>query len=215
MKNTDADVWSAQLPQVPTEEQVSWLRAAGFCAIHVDARGFSDEELPAVTAELEARFGEPVATGFDGDWLLFSLGDPTAMTAAADAFLHQPFLEVDYSTVTPRESALGSSWWWTRAESASLTVTPIDPEHPVTSISGTVAAPACGAVPVTLTLDAGGEQQSVEVMARAKQPAPFTLALDAPTDDAAVLTVEAAGEGCPVGESGERRFAQLLDVSAR
>ena len=36
-----------------------------------------------------------------------------------------------------------------------------------------------------------------------------------PAADAAVLTVDAAGEGCPVGDSGERRFAQLLDVSAR
>jgi hypothetical protein len=30
-----------------------------------------------------------------------------------------------------------------------------------------------------------------------------------------VLTVETTGEGCPVGESGERRFVQVLDVSVR
>ncbi len=76
VKSTDAGVWAAQLPQVPTAEQVELLRGAGFCAIHVDARGFSDDELPSVTKELTDRYGAPVATGFDGEWLLYSIGDP-------------------------------------------------------------------------------------------------------------------------------------------
>ena len=221
VKSTDAGVWAAQLPQVPRTDQVARLREAGFCAIHVDARGFSDDELPRVTAELERRYGAPVATGFDGEWLLYAIGDPTRPTDDAAALIHQPFIEVDFATVTPPESTLDSTWWWTRAESARFTFTPIDAEHPMRSLTGAVAAPACGPVPVTLTLDTGGEQQVIEVAAKAKQPTPFAFTLDSPTASEAVLTVATAGEGCPVDGSdpaaggGERRFAQVLDLTPR
>lgn len=221
VKSTDAGVWAAQLPAVPKTDQVARLREAGFCAIHLDTRGFTEDERPRVTAELERRYGPPVAAGFDDEWLLFAIGDPTRATADADALIHQAFLEVDFATVTPRESALDTSWWWTRAESAAFTVTPLDGEHPLRSLTGAVAAPACGAVPVTLTLDAGGAPQTIEVMARAKQPTPFAFTIDEPSTDPAVLTVATAGEGCPVdgpdaaSAGGERRFAQVLDLTPR
>ena len=35
--------WAAQLPQVPTNEQADYLRQAGFCAIHLDTRGYYEE----------------------------------------------------------------------------------------------------------------------------------------------------------------------------
>lgn len=221
VKSTDAGVWAAQLPQVPKTDQVGRLREVGFCAIHVDTRGFTDQELPRVTGELERRYGAPVATGFDGEWLLYSIGDPARPTADAEALIHQPFIEVDLATVTPRETALDSAWWWTRAESADFTFTPLDADHPLRSLTGAVAAPACGAVPVTLTLDTRGEQQVIELVARAKQPTPFAFMLDSPSSDQAVLTVATAGEGCPVDGSdpaaagGERRFAQVLDLAPR
>jgi hypothetical protein len=221
VKSTDAGVWAAELPQVPTAEQVERLREAGFCAVHVDTRGFTNDELPRVLRELEVRYGAPVAMGFDGEWLLYSIGSPAPSTAAADSLIHPPFIEVDYATVTPRESALGSAWWWTRAGLAEFTVTPLDAEHPLTSLAGAVTAPACGPVPVTLTLDTGGEQQTVELVARAKQPTPFTFTLESPSPAETVLTVATAGDGCPVDGSdpaapgGERRFVQVLDLSAR
>ena len=221
VKTTDAGVWAAQLPQVPTTDQVARLREAGFCAMHVDARGFTDEELPRVTGELERRYGAPVATGFEGEWLLYSIGDPARSTADADALVHQPFIEVDFTTVTPRETVLDSAWWWTRAESADFTLTPIDSAHPLRSLTGSVAAPACGAVPITLTLDTDVEQQVIELLARAKQPTPFAFTIDSPSSDQAVLTVATGGEGCPVDGSdptvagGERQFAQVLDLTAR
>jgi hypothetical protein len=200
---------------------VERLREAGFCAVHVDTRGFTNDELPRVLRELEVRYGAPVAMGFDGEWLLYSIGSPAPSTAEADSLIHPPFIEVDYATVTPRESALGSAWWWTRAGLAEFTVTPLDAEHPLTSLAGAVTAPACGPVPVTLTLDTGGEQQTVELVARAKQPTPFTFTLESPSPAETVLTVATAGDGCPVDGSdpaapgGERRFVQVLDLSAR
>ena len=96
VKYTDASTWAAQLPQVPTDEQVALLRGAGFCAIHLDTRGYVSEALaPIVQADLAARFGAPVATGFDGAWQLYAVGPATATTPEVEAFLDQPFISVD------------------------------------------------------------------------------------------------------------------------
>jgi hypothetical protein len=221
VKSTDSGVWAAQLPQVPTTEQVLRLREAGFCAIHIDTRGYTANEVPRVTAELERRYGAPVATGFEDEWQLYAIGHPASLTAEADALIHQAFIEVDFTTVTPRETNLGTTWWWTRAETANVALTPIDAGHPLRSLTGAVAAPACGPAPVTLTLDTGAERQTIEIVARAKQPTPFAFTIDSPRSDQAVLTVATAGEGCPVdgtdpaAAGGERRFAQLLDLTPR
>jgi hypothetical protein len=63
VKNTDAGIWSGQIPELPTDEQVAAMRAGGFCAIHLDTRGYISEQLPAITDNMKSRFGEPVATG--------------------------------------------------------------------------------------------------------------------------------------------------------
>lgn len=91
VKNTDAGIWSSQLPEIPTDEQVSYLRGAGFCAIHLDTRAYISERLPMITGNLQERFGSPVATGFDGEWLLFDVNSvPAAPQQATENFLHQP-----------------------------------------------------------------------------------------------------------------------------
>jgi hypothetical protein len=220
VRNTDAGAWSAQLPQVPTDEQLALLRGASFCAVHVDRRGYTPDAAEDVLADLEERLGAPVATAFDGDWLLFDLrGIDPAPAGEVEAFLNQPFVTVDFTQVTPRETEGRSAWWWTRVPEASITLTPTGPGTTVTSVTGTVKAPECGAVPVTLTLTSGTQQAAAEVLARPGQAAPFTLTLADPSATAATLTVEAAGQGCPVDGSdpdepgGERRFVQLVDIS--
>lgn len=222
VRNTDAGVWSAQLPQVPTDEQLTLLRGAGFCAVHVDQRGYAPATADDVLADLEEGLGAPIATGFDGDWLLFDLrGVDRAPADAVAAFLHQPFVTVDYSQVTLRESTLQSAWWWTRVPEAVLTLTPTSADAPLRGVSGSLRAPECGAVPVTVTLTAGGESVSTEVLARPRQNTGFDLTLSNPSTSSGTLTVTTAGEGCPVDgrdpadPGGERRFVQLLDLSPR
>ena len=219
MRSTDAGVWSAQLPQVPTDEQLALLRGSGFCAVHVDRRGYPASTSDAVVADLEQRLGAPVATGFDDDWLLFDMrGVDPAPDAEVEEFLRQPLVTVDYAQVTPRETEGGAAWWWTRLPEASVTLTPTSPDAPVTTVTGAVRAPECGAVPVTLTLTAAGQEASAEVLARPSQPTPFSLTLPQASTAAATLTVETAGQGCPLDGSdpvppgGERRFTQLLDL---
>lgn len=221
VRNTDAGVWSAQLPQVPTDEQLALLRGAGFCAVHVDRRGYAPEVVDEVVADLTARLGSPVATGFDGDWLMFDLrGVQPAAAEAVRGFLRQPFITVDFTQVTPRESAGQSAWWWTRGPEADITLTPTRSDAPLTTVSGAVQGPECGAVPTTVTLAAGDDVVSTELLARPSQSTPFTLTLDGPAATPATLTVQAAGKGCPIDgrdpavEGGERRFVQVLDLSA-
>jgi len=221
VKNTDADVWAAQLPQVPTDEQVALLRGAGFCGIHLDTRGYITEQLIPIQQDLAGQFGAPVATALpnnDGvdQWEFYDItGAAAANGDEAQAFLHQPYIGIDFNTATPRESSMGDAWWWTRENVALFDLIPTKPEWPVTRVAGEIAAPECGPVPVTVTLTAGDDQESTTVLGKPNEPAPFELALPQPTTDTAILTIDTPGEGCPVNENGERAFAQVLNLEPR
>jgi hypothetical protein len=210
VKNTDAGIWSAQMPSLPTDEQVSLLRAGGFCAIHVDTRGYISEQLPALTGNLESRFGEPTATGFDDTWLLFDIRQAPAADSAQD-FFHQPLITEDSQTVQPRESALEQSWWWMKAPTTVFMLTSTRPETPVTTIRGSVQAPTCGARPVNLILAADGVESRTTVIADPETATPFELALPDPAS-VATLEVQAPGVGCEGPEWEWKRYAQVLDL---
>jgi hypothetical protein len=210
VKNTDAGIWSAQMPSLPTDEQVSLLRAGGFCAIHVDTRGYISEQLPALTGNLESRFGEPTATGFDDTWLLFDIRQAPAADSAQD-FFHQPLITEDSQTVQPRESVLEQSWWWMKAPTTVFTLTSTRPETPVTTIRGSVQAPTCGARPVNLILAADGVESRTTVIADPETATPFELALPDPAS-VATLEVQAPGVGCEGPEWEWKRYVQVLDL---
>ena len=214
VKNTDASVWAAQLPQAPTDEQVALLRGAGFCAIHLDTRGYISEVLAPLREDLRARFGDPVATGLSGDWELFALGDgPTATPEDAQAFLHQPWISADPEQVTVPDSALQQTWWWTLQREADFLLTPTSADWPVTSVSGAVMSPPCGPLPITLTLTAGDQRVETTVLGGPDAPTPFELRLAQPSGEPATLTVSAPGEGCPVNDV--LRWAQVFDLDPR
>jgi hypothetical protein len=73
VKGTRAADLAAGLDPIPSPAQVDVLRDRGFCAIHVDQRGLSRPFARLMAAELGARYGEPVAVGRDGDWLLYDI----------------------------------------------------------------------------------------------------------------------------------------------
>ncbi len=218
VKNTDAGIWSSQLPQLPTDEQVALLRQSGFCAIHLDTRGYVSEALPPIKEDLSGRFGAPLAAGFDDRWELYGLGGDWSpanaeLSPAAFAFLHQPMITPDEFTALTRDSVLQSYWWWTTQREGTFTLSPTTPDAPVTGVSGTVRSPNCGPTPVTLTLTADGQRRSVTVAALPDADSSFDLTLDQPSGAEAVLTVAALGEGCDVPGQG-KRFAQVLNLSA-
>ena len=76
LKQTTAGDWAAGIKPIPSGDDVDRLVAAGFCGIHLDARGFENDAFTMAGVELESRLGPPVATGHEGEWLLFAL--PTA-----------------------------------------------------------------------------------------------------------------------------------------
>jgi len=73
IKGTEDSILTAALTDPPSRSQLDQLRAVGFCAIHLDKRGYTDVAWQRVTTMLGADLGETVATGLDGAWLTYRL----------------------------------------------------------------------------------------------------------------------------------------------
>ena len=210
IKLTDSGIWSGQLPDVPNDDQVALLRGAGFCAIHVDRRGWSDDQAAMVITNLTDRFGPPLASANKGDWEMFDIrGAAPADEEATETFLHQPFIAADPLTTHPKESELTSDWWWTREEQSTFTFTPTRTQSPVTSVSGTLTAPQCGPRSVTLTLSAGDQLLEQTLTASPDEPTPFEFTLEEPTTNVAALTVSSPGPACEVTDRPTVRFVKV------
>lgn len=225
VRATDSSVWAAQLPMVPGDMTVQLLREAGFCAIHVDTRGYYGEEIGPVLENLTARFGAPVASAVDGQWQAFAIGEPSLpaqWTDAIAAFFGQALITPDEATTGPRYSELDHAWWWTRAEQGSFQLTPIQDTAAIDTVRGAVMAPVCSARPVTITLAAGEQQVSTTVVAEPNNPQPFALRLPVPTTEVANLRVYAPGESCDDpsvpnqsdGSDAPNQYAQVRDLIA-
>ena len=219
VKYTDASVWASQLPQTPTDPQIQQLRAAGFCGIHVDARGFKGDGYQVVSDDLTRRFGPAVASGNEDKWRLFALGEHAAPSDPAtwpqeltDAF-SPAMITADTATVAPRGSLLGLTWWWTTASDATFTLTPVAPTAPLGAVTGQVRSPSCGPASVTLTLTADGASTSVTVDGQPKRSTPFTLRLSAPTTAPATLTVSSTSSPCTADGFPYPQYAQVIDLT--
>jgi hypothetical protein len=73
VKNTAESAWLESLPQFPMDQNFIELKEKGFCAIHIDTAGILPQEQESMTNFYNALFGEPVATGHDGEWILYAL----------------------------------------------------------------------------------------------------------------------------------------------
>ena len=197
---------------MPNDEQVAYLRAGGFCAIHFDTRGYISERLPALTGNLASRFGTPVASGFDNEWLLYDISASEPVTSMqADTFFHQPMITADPETTQPRESELEDFWWWMKGDRSVFSLTSTRTQTPVTGVRGLVQAPQCGTRPVTLMLAADGLEDRTTIIAKPNRPTPFEL--DLPKSAAyATLEVRAPGPDCRGDEFEWKRYAQVLNL---
>lgn len=225
VRATDASVWAQQLAQVPGDATIEILRQAGFCAIHVDTRGYYQEEIGPLLENLTARFGSPVATAADGQWQAFAIGAPTIPVQWSDgvaAYFAQALIVPDEATTGPRYSELDHAWWWTRAEQGSFQLMPIHSTAPIDTVRGSVMAAVCFARPVTITLAAGEQQVSATIVAEPNNPQPFELKLPAATTEPANLRVYAPGESCDDpsvpnqadGSDAPNQYVQIRDVIA-
>ena len=221
VKNTDASVWAAQLPNVPNDAQSALLRDGGFCAIHLDTRGLDAPSKIATRANLIERFGVPVATGLNDKWELYSLGAApqsfieSSWSTETASFFHQPLITADPVTVAARESALESSWWWTTAPEATFTITPTANDYPVTTISGRLGATTCAQSTARITVSSAGESVNQEVTGRQGFPADFSITLAKPSAEPITMTVSTTSPGCPVGATKVKNFSQMIDLAGR
>ncbi|MDP2014994.1 MAG: hypothetical protein Q8L05_12275 [Actinomycetota bacterium] len=71
MRDTSASNWQLDFTAGVSGFQVQELKEKGFCAVHVDTRGFNQPEV--ITDELKTLFGKPVATGLDERWQLYRI----------------------------------------------------------------------------------------------------------------------------------------------
>lgn len=71
MRDTEASTWQLDYTGGVNGFQIQELKEKGFCAVHLDTRGFEQPEV--VEEELKTLFGEPVVTGLDGRWQLYKI----------------------------------------------------------------------------------------------------------------------------------------------
>ncbi len=71
MRDTSASNWQLDFTGGVSQSQVQELKDKGFCAVHLDTRGFEQPEI--IEAQLKSLLGKPVVTGLDGRWLLYKI----------------------------------------------------------------------------------------------------------------------------------------------
>ena len=71
MRDTIASTWQLDYTNGINGFQVQDLKDKGFCAVHLDTRGFEDPQ--AIEGQLTNLFGNPVVTDLDGRWQLYKI----------------------------------------------------------------------------------------------------------------------------------------------
>ena len=75
---TSADAVLSDIRGFPAPEAINALRDVGFCAVHVDLRGIEEDRRATFVNNVQSTLGSPVATGHEGDWLLYELPQESA-----------------------------------------------------------------------------------------------------------------------------------------
>lgn len=73
IKSTSASTFVSGLSTPLTPGDLTRLKDAGFCAVHLDLRGYEPGPLAQTQVILQAMLGEPIANGREGAWLTYAL----------------------------------------------------------------------------------------------------------------------------------------------
>jgi len=220
MKDTVAAAWQESLGNDIDASAVADLEAGGFCAVHVDRRGYTADDAEQMVGDLTSLLGPPVATGFDGRWLTFALPDDGAadLDVADVDGLPDPLQVFYYPPDIERAGALPEvdafdRWWWIDAAAADFTVTSIVDEADFTTVSGELTAAECGGQEVVARLTSGNQTATTTLRLGPGESRAFALELDQPTDSA-VLTVTADGAACTTADGASPRSVALYNPTA-
>jgi phosphoglycerol transferase len=220
MRDTLASAWAQALGDDITPTAVNHLRAGGFCVVHVDRRGYPEQEWAPLVDRLTRVLGQPVASGHYGDWFAFRLPDLGPVDridprnrgelAPATARFYYPVVMVPTgATQASEERDSTHRWWWLTAQSAEFDLRALDGVAPVSGLKGTLLAAGCGEREVELRLTSDGGSDSTELHLAADGRATFDLTLPRPTQ-LATLTLRSNEAACPAVE-GRTLTMALID----
>jgi len=224
MKNTVASAWQEHLGNRIDAGAIADLQAGGFCAVHVDRRGYLPADGDRVVAELTALLGTPVAVGDEGRWLAFAMPDHSpeeaiSLDTIADApdelqtFYLPPTIERTGAAPPAPETDAFGEWWWLADERASFAIRAIDERADFNAVSADIRAADCQARQVVVSLSSGDQDASTVVDLAAGETKAVSLRLARPATDA-VLSVTARGAVCTIPDDARALSVAVLNPVA-
>jgi hypothetical protein len=224
MKNTTASAWQVALGDDVDPDDVPSLVAGGFCAVHVDLGGYTQEDGGSLTYDLGRLLGEPVATGLDGQWLAYELPGRGGDVIAAEDLAEAPGAVGTFYSPPTITSGEGAPQWakvdafhstWSLTERvAGFRVGSLAGGADFRSLSGEVRSGQCGDHRVELSLTSDGAEVRRTIELRAGEVAPFELGLDEATREAS-LVVRTSGEVCEPSPEQDQEAVALIDLKAQ
>jgi phosphoglycerol transferase len=223
VKGTLSSAWLEDLGSVIDATAISHLVDGGFCAVHLDSRGYAPDEAQSVSARLSAELGSPVATGHDGDWTAWALPqrgqvalgprDIAALDDDTTSFFYPTIIGPVPGSGLSLERDASKSWWWTVSGLSDFEIRATSDQAAFDTITGTVTAAPCSAREVALDVHVGDHvsTETIQVAAGASQH--FEISLDGHATDA-LLSVRSSGEACDVPGDSRKLMLALIDLKA-
>ena len=221
VKNTSASTWMAALPEIPGPSDIEAMISAGFCGIHVDSRAYVKAAAERINADLNLRFGAPIAIGKDGMWNFYRITNQIQpLPERLPTYFYAPALTADtptnanQGTVAPRGSKGDLIWWWTITPTARFTINQISPVVPISQITLGFRSSECESAQATINLtDSEGTPiaNPVTTFINPQTTTEITLTTNSPSDNA-VLSVSTSGQGCVVDNYLYPQFVQVINV---
>lgn len=219
-KGTVDSHWLEVLGANLDASSISDLRAAGFCGVHVDSRGYTSQNAGLVRARLIELLGAPVATGHTGDWNAWAIpGDHVEAVSAETLdnfpggvaeFFDPPDIEPGSANPLTAESDALNSWWWTKSAVAEFDVRSSTTSLAFHSVEGTITAAPCAARDVIVELKSGDQAATKLMHLEPNGSESFRLELPSQTN-AAELTVQSSGAACQIESDNRPLFVALAD----
>jgi hypothetical protein len=213
VRNTSASIWSAQMPEVPSRDQLEILASGGFCGVHIDLRAFGKKKADQLVAYLTNELGAPIAQGFNGSWLFFSMASVTPETSpqTTSEFFAQSLLTPDSITTQPRETAGDTYWWWMKEPTSSFAITRQNKDYrDTTTVRGSLTASPCGSRTVDITLT--GTNSSVTQTLTTEPSTPTEFAIEIPDSGNSTLTFSTDATPCTGQDFIWQRYLQISDL---
>jgi phosphoglycerol transferase len=223
MKGTPASAWQRALGDVVDAEDVPALEAGGFCAVHLDLRGYAPENRAKVTGALEGLLGAPVAVGLGGNWLSYALPSPaegnvdvaelTEAPGRLGTFYSPPMITPAAGVpADPVAGALRTTWALGHGRT-EFSISSIPDGADFTKLAGELDVEDCSGQQAILTLRAGEEESTLMTVLAVGEAQPFSISLNDPVREAE-LSLRISGPDCDATDGDGATTVSVVDLHA-